>query len=280
MAREFAKIRTNIHGDEDWRNTTGAEKLLYYTLLSHPTLSYAGVVDWRPNRIAPLVDLSWTAETVETVAKALEARHLIVTDDDSEEVLVRSFIKHDGVLKQPRLAVSMVSAFEATASTFLRQVIAHEVQKLRADEPGLSCWGDARMKTVLDHSTVNIKEVFAVDLPIGLGSVSEAFGANVGQGLVLHTTTATSTTTEASLLEDEKRATPLPKDWAPTAEHIRRAREKGVDVIDEAENFRLHAETHDRRAKNWNAAFTTWLKKSRPKPQQGYNNSWMDRSED
>lgn len=56
---------------------------------------------------------------------------------------------------------------------------------------------------------------------------------------------------------------PLPASWAPTAEHIARAKDLGVDVIDEAENFRLHAETHDRRAANWNGAFTTWLKKSK-----------------
>lgn len=82
---------------------------------------------------------------------------------------------------------------------------------------------------------------------------------------------------EESKDSSSTRATRLPKDWAPTAEHIKRARERGVDVIDEAENFRLHAETHDRRAKNWNAAFTTWLKKSKPKPRSG-GDSWMDRS--
>lgn len=59
-----------------------------------------------------------------------------------------------------------------------------------------------------------------------------------------------------------RRATQLPKSWQPTEEHATRAATLGVDLADEVENFRLHAETHARTAKNWNSAFTTWLKKA------------------
>lgn len=54
----------------------------------------------------------------------------------------------------------------------------------------------------------------------------------------------------------------LPRGWAPTSSHYERARETGVDIAAEVESFRLHAETHDRHAANWNSAFTTWLKKA------------------
>lgn len=197
MAREYAKIRTDIWGDEDWRDVSGGEKLLYFTLLSHATLSYAGVADWRPKKLAPLLDQLWKPAYVADLATSLESRNLIVVDDESEEVLVRSFIKHDGIMKQPRLAVSMASAFSAVASLRLRQVIAHEVQKLRDDDPELACWSDPRVRTVLDHSPLNVKE-FGQGLGKGLGSVSEAFGPNVGQGLVSPTTTATTTNKERS----------------------------------------------------------------------------------
>ena len=58
----------------------------------------------------------------------------------------------------------------------------------------------------------------------------------------------------------------LPKDWAPTAAHLERAKTLRVDVVREAENFRGHSETHDRHAANWNAAFTTWLGKAKQAP--------------
>lgn len=61
--------------------------------------------------------------------------------------------------------------------------------------------------------------------------------------------------------------TRLPESWTPNEAHTKRAREKGLDLAREAEVFKLHAETHDRRAKNWNAAFTMWLSKAKPAPQ-------------
>lgn len=59
---------------------------------------------------------------------------------------------------------------------------------------------------------------------------------------------------------------PLPAEWEPTPEHAGLARERGVNLADQARAFRFHAEAHDRRAKRWNAAFSQWLLKSRPDP--------------
>lgn len=72
----------------------------------------------------------------------------------------------------------------------------------------------------------------------------------------------------ASSSGEAKRPTKLPKDWAPSAAHLKTAKDKGIDIMDEAENFRLHAETHGRTAVSWNGAFSTWLKKSKPSTRQ------------
>jgi len=57
---------------------------------------------------------------------------------------------------------------------------------------------------------------------------------------------------------------PLPDDWRPSESHEAKAREKHLDVNLQAEAFRNHAATHDRRARNWNAAFSNWLIKATP----------------
>ena len=57
---------------------------------------------------------------------------------------------------------------------------------------------------------------------------------------------------------------PLPADWNPTAEHAELAAELRLDLNLQARKFRAHAETHDRRAVRWNAAFTNWLLNSKP----------------
>lgn len=67
----------------------------------------------------------------------------------------------------------------------------------------------------------------------------------------------------------KKPEVPLPADWAPTASHFERAKGARLNVTQEAELFRLHAESKDRRAANWNAAFTSWLIKAKPSQRAG-----------
>lgn len=57
---------------------------------------------------------------------------------------------------------------------------------------------------------------------------------------------------------------PLPDSWAPKDNHRAYATEHRLDIDREAETFRNHAATHDRRARNWDAAFRTWLTKAKP----------------
>ena len=77
----------------------------------------------------------------------------------------------------------------------------------------------------------------------------------------------TSSPTPSSTTEKDKKKkeTKLPHSWKPTTEHERRAREKNLNINDLATDFRLHAETHDRRCANWNSAFTMWIRKANPR---------------
>jgi hypothetical protein len=58
---------------------------------------------------------------------------------------------------------------------------------------------------------------------------------------------------------EKKTECELPPDWSPTAAHVAKAKEAGLDLDREAEKFKLHAETHARKAASWNGAFSTWL---------------------
>src|SRR5690606_7289371 len=52
VARDHARIRLDIWADDDFGSLTSSAQWLYLHLLSSPTLSFAGVADWRPARIA------------------------------------------------------------------------------------------------------------------------------------------------------------------------------------------------------------------------------------
>jgi hypothetical protein len=51
----------------------------------------------------------------------------------------------------------------------------------------------------------------------------------------------------------------LPEEWRPNEEHLKRARELGLNCRLERDKFRSHADAAGRVMANWDAAFTTWL---------------------
>jgi hypothetical protein len=259
MAREHANVRLDMWGDRDWRSLSPTAQWLYMVLLTHPKTNRAGVSDWRAGRIAQLAH-GLSADDVRKIAAELAERFFIVIDEDTEEVLVRSFVKYDGVLKQPNMTITMVNDWTGVASARLQGVVAFEVQKIRARYPEWTIWEKSQLATLLETPGIDVRANPSADPSADPSDNPSSRGPS--------TTTSTSTTTNAShsvaRKVDRGREAPLPKDWAPTADHIAVAKELGVDVIREADNFRLHAETHDRRAVRWNAAFTMWLKKAKP----------------
>ncbi len=96
------------------------------------------------------------------------------------------------------------------------------------------------------------------------GQIDVPAGADVPLIEELETSSGEEDEKPSAKPSKRKPETRLPKSWAPTAAHIERARERRIDLLAEAEAFRLHAETHDRHAASWNAAFTTWLMKAVP----------------
>ena len=61
-------------------------------------------------------------------------------------------------------------------------------------------------------------------------------------------------------------ATRLPDDWEPTDAHREKAAKLGVDVRHEAEQMILWAKSKDERKVDWNAAFSGWIGRARPRP--------------
>ena len=191
MARDRANIRIDMWADQEWRELSASAQHLYMLLLTHPTLSYAGVADWKPGRLAAMTE-GRTRDEILEAAQELQSKIFIVVDEETEEVLIRSFIKHDGLLKQPKLFVSMMNAYAAIASRSIREVIAFEVQKIRKAEPDLKIWEAKQSQTLLKAKGKDIRDL----TPNGGQGFTPAFTPNADQGLGLPTTTSTTTSTK------------------------------------------------------------------------------------
>lgn len=295
MPRDHARVNVTIWTDPDFRKLPLVAQHLYFMLWTSPALSYCGVHDWRPGRLAALAD-DLIPSDVELIGACLEARHFVVIDHDTEEVFIRSWARFDGLMKQPRMAVSYASAYAQVASEKLRSVLVHETHRIKNDCPNMACWNDKRVAEVLTHPSVSAKDLETPDDPFGDGftpGLAQTSGRVSPRVCTPPTPTPAPTPTPCSpaLAPDEKKKTDrkrparsLPENWEPNDQHRAKAQELGVDINAAAETYRNHAAANDRRLVDWDAGFRTWLARERPsvvrpiRPNGEDPNAWMRRT--
>jgi hypothetical protein len=128
--RGYAQIFTSIWSDDDFRKLSLSAQRLYFVLLSQSDISYAGVLPLTERRWARCCTGTSRAD-IETTLEELEERQYVVIDHDTEELLVRSFMRNDGLWKQPKMLGVALREAVATASPHLRQALARELGRLR-----------------------------------------------------------------------------------------------------------------------------------------------------
>lgn len=246
MPRDFATVNLAIWQDPDFRQLPSDAKLLYLALWTHPQLSRAGVVDWRPGRLAALVDESWTADHVRAVGACLEARLFIVVDEQTEECLIRSWVRFDGLMKSPVMCVTFANEYAPIISSAIRGVIVHELHKLRTREPEFVSWTKSRVLDVLEMPSIDPRSRNLPTDPFTPGltptltpsltpSVTETPGVGVAPPANHPPTTAPSPTPTPAPKErvvgnDAKRGTRVPEDFSLTPEMTQWAAENTPDV--------------------------------------------------
>src|SRR5687768_8257407 len=119
MPRTFAPIVTSIWMDEGFRSLPALAQRVYILAFSQPEISYCGVVSFTARRWARMACDTKVSDIEEAVA-VLEERRFVVLDEDTEELFVRSFVKHNNVLTQPQLKKSMLKAYEHIDSKRIR----------------------------------------------------------------------------------------------------------------------------------------------------------------
>lgn len=144
MTREFAPVQTRIWTNPDFTNLSVPAQLLYLTCLSHPTITFAGVIDYRPNRLAALSP-TWDRDTIDQAARELEEQHFLIIDRDTEEAFIRSFHRNDGLMKQQNMSTSAARAIRQVASRHIHAWIAHELHRLKDEQPYIAGWKSDEM---------------------------------------------------------------------------------------------------------------------------------------
>ena len=165
MARGHGQILSSIWEDADFLALDEREQRMYLFLISQPNLNHAGLL--------PLTLRRWSRKARElTVAElekrlaALQETRFVVTDDDTEELLIRTFVRNDGVWRMPKVMAAMVSGAGEISSAKLRRALLAEMDALPLDE--LSTSPGPRGLSVrqqIDEHLANLRKTLAVPEP-------------------------------------------------------------------------------------------------------------------
>lgn len=146
MARDYAAIYTNVWSDPDWRSLTPRLQHGYWLLLTQPRLSPCGVLDFIPGRYANLA-AGMNRNAIERLVDDLrhtKPRPYVVMDDDTCELLLRSFVRWDGLMAGPKSSKAVAKDFAAIESDLIRQAVIDELRALHQERPKSPGWTGIR----------------------------------------------------------------------------------------------------------------------------------------
>lgn len=255
MARREARLSVEIWDDSEFAALSPLAKLVFIFLFSQRDLSYLGLLPLRERRWASRLS-GLGAEDVREALEELDAARFVVVDDETEELLVRSFMRRDEVYRQPQLIRSARDSLPVVASHRIRAVLAEELERI-ASLDGLhaaSAEAIEDMRRSLAESAARVN-ASTVDPARTLRAPSNDHGQDlrekeVSDHLELSPPSSGLLDPDSSKTPSEpsrrapraaatKRGTRIPDDFAVTPAMVEWARENapGVDGRRETEKF-------------------------------------------
>lgn len=217
MARSFAAVYHRIWADPSWRSLDVDAQHLYLLLISQDNLNLAGVLPLQIRKWSKCVH-GWDETVVGDALDRLRADHFVIMDDDTEEVLVRTFVRNSGAYKTPGMLTSILKFAESIHSPGLRRVLAVELGKLDPLEGKTAAKGEAAIdatRTILDPSG-GPSGPGGEPIPDGIGDgIGDAFVGThrgylpntsaepIGDGIGDTSITSTGTGTSLSLVRNQ-----------------------------------------------------------------------------
>jgi hypothetical protein len=129
MSRNYANIATTIWRNDDFRALSAGAQHMYLLLTSQPDISAAGVLPLSVTRWASRAK-DTTRETVIGALQELQAHRFVVFDTETEELLVRSFVRWDGGYGNTKRQPVIKRAARDVESPVIRRALAAEFQRL------------------------------------------------------------------------------------------------------------------------------------------------------
>lgn len=135
MARSHGIIKVSIWEPEsEFRMLSRDAQRTYLLLISQPSINNCGVLAYTPERWARMAaDDSLRAH--KRALRELSDHRFVVSDTAAQELLVRTFIKHDKIESQPNLKKSAQRQFREIESPSIRGLLAMQHPWITGAEP-------------------------------------------------------------------------------------------------------------------------------------------------
>lgn len=135
MARR-ATLHCSIWSDPEFADLSERAQRMYLMLLSQETTSMVGLLPYAPRRWTNRAKDS-TARTVQAALTELVDAWFVVIDESTDEVLIRTRVKHDPPAG-PKSTAAMWKAWALIESAHLRHVVAKHIPDPVWDTDGIT----------------------------------------------------------------------------------------------------------------------------------------------
>lgn len=154
MARNHARIHVRIWSDVDFKALSKDEQHAYFVIISQARVNFCGVLDYIPHRLANCCE-DWGIDDVEAAIKLLVDARYILVDYDTQELLIRSFIRNDGLLNGANITKAMANDYAEVMSDSLRDAIDTELIRAWREAPEMGGWLGLKEanRTLFNHVT-------------------------------------------------------------------------------------------------------------------------------
>jgi hypothetical protein len=158
MARSYGHIMSAIWNDAEWRKLDGASQRVYLMLVTQAKITSAGTLDVTLSRWSQYASDTPSDALCDALSRLEDARYIFV-DYDTEELLVRKFVKWDGGYSNEKRRPAITAAANALVSQRLRASLAIELDILHVPHALSDTLSDTPSGSTSDTPRVVVTEV-------------------------------------------------------------------------------------------------------------------------
>lgn len=260
MARSYAKIATSIWRDDDFRVLSAAEQHAYLLLITQPDISAAGVLTMALARWASRAK-DCTRASFREALDGLQDHRFVVIDDETDELLVRSFVRWDGGSTNSKRRHAIRDAAEQIESNAIRRVLAAEFERLDLPAEWVPAFPQVDSPSI-GHTGFEDTASDAVSRSRRVVVTSSST-----EDPASHKPPKAASRIPSAQAPERKRASRIPDDFAVTAEMVAWAQEytPGVDGRYETAKFIDYWRAksgRDATKLDWPGTWRNWMRKA------------------